>query len=89
MMYGNWGGNALGWGNHFWGGGLMIVFALLFIGLVAFAVYWAAKRGWKGPSEGRKDDPLEILDARYARGEISTEEYRTMKSELKGNPVTK
>jgi putative membrane protein len=32
----------------------------------------------------REKTPLEILKERYARGEISEEEYRRMKEELEG-----
>ena len=88
-MHGYWGGSAFGWGNHYWGIGMMILFALIFIGLIVWAVYWAARRGGNGSAEGRKEDPLEILKARFARGEITADEFRSMKAELTDSRMTK
>lgn len=67
-----WGG---GWG---WlGGGFMM---LLWIGLIALVV-WLVTRTVSGsrpvppPERSRLDRARDILSERYARGEISTEEY--------------
>lgn len=30
----------------------------------------------EGPQQPRRDDPRQVLDHRYARGELDTEEYR-------------
>lgn len=38
-----------------------------------------ARRGWGGPA-----DPLDVLDRRFAEGEIDAEEYRTRRSTLEG-----
>lgn len=69
------------WDGHMsWGGGWMVVMGLfwmlLLVALVVGTV-WAVTRSGGGPS---RPDPTsrarEILNERYARGEISTEEYR-------------
>ena len=69
-----WFGHGLGWGFlgwlamiAFWGG--LFVLALL----VARAIF-------DGPRHTQ--DPLEILNTRYARGEITSEEYNAIKRTL-------
>lgn len=72
-------GNLAPWG-HMWGsgagwmwGGLMMVF---WIGLAALIV-WLAVRAASGTRTGFEDNDRarDVLAERYARGEISTEEY--------------
>jgi len=70
-------------------GVLMMVFGLLVIvGIILFAV-WAATQLFKstGPramTADRGEDPLTILQRRYARGEIAQEEYERIRRELTG-----
>ncbi|MBW1989834.1 MAG: SHOCT domain-containing protein [Deltaproteobacteria bacterium] len=47
---------------------------------------YLARRGGKGAAAGlpRGETARDILDKRYARGEISAEEYRNMKEVLSG-----
>ncbi|MHB8907552.1 MAG: SHOCT domain-containing protein [Syntrophales bacterium] len=82
MYWGNYGHDGMGYG---WGMGtglgwlFMILFLIL---LILFAVYLiklivgTAKRGDK---EG---NPVQILKTRYARGEITREQYDGMKKDL-------
>lgn len=72
----------MGWG---WGGMLLMgLFWIALIALVAWAAYRIAKgRGWIGGSAGRAT-PEEVLDERYARGEIERDEYVRMREELRG-----
>lgn len=56
----------------------MIVPALLLIGVIALVV-WALARAFPISRDGdypRRDRAEEILEERFARGEITTEEYR-------------
>ncbi len=70
--YGSWG---MGW----WGGMLMVLFwVAVVVGIVLLARNLSRERGEK------KDDPLEILNQRYARGEIGTSEYEERKKNLGG-----
>ena len=71
------------------GGGL---FGILLIVIVIWAVFqFAGKGGLNNPFNNnrqigsREENPLEILRKRYAKGEISKEEYESMKSDLGGN----
>lgn len=58
---------------------LVVVFWLLVIGGVVWLVVWLAGRtNLRSTSE----TPLEILKMRYARGEITREEYERMRQEL-------
>jgi len=70
---------------------LMMLFGLLiFVGIILLAV-WAISR-WTGSERLRpsnpssvQEDPLTILQRRYARGEITREEYERIRSDLKGS----
>jgi putative membrane protein len=76
------------------GGGLLIglflllLFLILVGGLVA-VVIWLARSGRGGQMGSPRaplpdqEDALEILRRRYARGEISREEFETMRDDLR------
>ena len=69
-----------GWGI------VMVLFWALIIGGVALLVVWLIQQAGPAtagppPSEGRA---LEILQERYARGEITREEYERMRQDLVG-----
>jgi putative membrane protein len=71
------------WGYYGWGAGMgimMIVFwALVIIGIVYLVRYLA-----KGPPRYEpRETPLDILKKRYAKGEITKEEYNRIKDDLK------
>ena len=76
--FGNWGPGA--WAP-WWMGLMMILNWVLPIALIALAVWFLVPRA--GNSGARRSDALEILRQRYARGEISTEEFQRMKEELR------
>lgn len=67
-----------GWG---WMGGAMWVFWILLIVVVVVLVKALAGGGPDASTE-RHETPLEILKARYARGEISEEEFHRRRDEL-------
>ena len=71
--YGPW-----GWFPFMW------IFPLIFLVVLLLLPFRGG--GWpmcggRGP-RGRKESAREILDRRYARGEISREEYQQMKKDL-------
>jgi putative membrane protein len=73
-------GHMDGWHNRgFFGGWWMWLIAIILIGAV---IYFAVKSS-QNKETGRSGDALEILKKRYARGEITKEEYDSMKKDLK------
>lgn len=72
-----------GYGNNYWWMGLiMMVLQLVFWAVVAtFVIKMLRGRGGSfGALSG--DNALELLKARYAKGEIDTEEYTKRRQEL-------
>lgn len=78
MMWGpmmGWGG--FGWGWIGWLG--MILFWLLIAGL---AIWLVSSLVGSARTSRREPDPRHLLDIRFARGEITEEEYRKAKEIL-------
>ena len=73
-----------GYGNMFW----MWIVPLVLLVLIAIAVYMILKNNKtddqisQGRSSHSSSRGLEILDVRYAKGEIDEEEYKKMKRNL-------
>jgi putative membrane protein len=63
--------------------GLWLILPLLLIGAVAFALGWRPQINQTGSAKSNQT-PLEILKSRYARGEISQEEYEQVRRDLEG-----
>ena len=63
---------------HGFGGVFMILFWILLIVVVIFLV----KKSLSGPGGGESAE--DILKKRYARGEISKEEFERMKKDITG-----
>jgi putative membrane protein len=61
--------------------GFGLIVPLLLIGAVAAALGWRPQFNQMGRAE-TSQTPLEILKARYARGEITREEYDQMHRDL-------
>ena len=67
-----------GWSGHMrgWGGGWMWLWGTLmmltWVAVIAAAVWLVAR----SLGDGRPSRAREILDERYARGELTTDEYR-------------
>jgi putative membrane protein len=77
----------MGWGNHMdnWGAGwwiLMTVLMVAFWGLVIFGIVWIVRSFGGGHPGGHGGSALEVLDHRFASGEISPEEYRQRRATL-------
>jgi putative membrane protein len=79
-MHGGWG---WGWMS------LMMVMMVLFWGAIIFGVVWlirGAARDGSAPREGAagKESAVEILERRFAEGEIREEDYRARRAVLVG-----
>ena len=80
-----WGWHGLGRAAFGWpflwlaAGFRLVVFAAIVVGVVYVARYFSRTGGRRSRHE---DSALEILQKRYARGEISREQYEEMKQHL-------
>jgi putative membrane protein len=83
MMGQNWG---MGWGGMWFGWLMMIGFTIavvvLIVWLVRLSTQGATTNAGPASSDRRSPPALEILQARYARGEISKEEYLDARATL-------
>lgn len=88
----------MGWGHHLWGlgrfGGLGgwevligILMMVLFWGGLFAVLYFVVRAAVGGRRDQRENSPnqeaLRILSERYAKGEITSEEFREMKETLR------
>ncbi len=87
--YGGYGGMMGGYGFNPLGAIISLVVWALIIGGIVLLVVWlvrnanastSAQRG--GLSIGSSESPLDILKARYARGEITKEQFDSIKRDL-------
>ena len=79
-----WGNYGMGWG---WGGWwifgaihMVLWWVLLFLGIVVLVKWLRADR--QGGARGSANRAIEILEERYARGEIGKEEFEAKKRDL-------
>jgi len=75
--------------QHMWGGGMsmmfmgpfmMIIFLAVIVVIAVLAARWLLPASGSAPSPG--SSARTILDERFARGEIDTEEYRARCAEI-------
>jgi putative membrane protein len=66
-----------------WGIGMMIIMVVFWGGIIALIV-WAIMRFARGSGSNisARRDPLEIAKERYARGEITKEQFEQIKRDL-------
>ncbi len=71
------------WGYYGWGYGMGFMMIIFWV-LVIFGIVYLIRYLAKGPSHYEpRETPLDILKKRYARGEITKEQYDRMKDDLK------
>lgn len=68
-----------GFGNYCYGMGFGWIFMILFWVIVIFIVVYLAKK----IGSGEKETAEEILKKRYARGEISKEEFERLQKDIR------
>ena len=66
----------------FFGGPWMIIFWVAIVALVVWGGITLTKRGNSAPGNAPKHDPLDSAKVRYAKGEISKEEFEQIKKAL-------
>ncbi len=69
------------YGGGMWGlwGLLMMLIPMAILGLV---IYWAVRSGIRNALGPGQPDAMETIKARYARNEITAEEFKRMKEDL-------
>lgn len=68
------------WGNHGWGMGFGWVFMVFFWVLVIMGIIYLIQLIAKGSK--REDSALDILKKRYARAEITKDEFEKLRDDL-------
>ena len=79
MMWGSW-GYGHGWGMPFFGVGPFLSLAII-VGVIYFLFRQDGPLRGRSPEE-QADSARDILDRRYARGELTKEQYEQMKRDL-------
>ncbi len=66
-------------------GALWFILVIIpWIGIISLLIYLVIRETATTSTAVRRKTPIEILEERYARGEISREEYLRMKKDLEG-----
>ena len=70
-----------GWGDFspWWSVTMLVFWALLLVGIALFVV-WGIRHA--GPGEPADRRPLDILKERYARGELTREQYEQIRRDI-------
>lgn len=71
-------------GNGFpgWWMGIGLLWSLIFWGGIVFLAVWAVRTLAARGGEAPRRDPLTILKERYARGELTREQYEQMRTDI-------
>jgi len=73
----------MNWGNYGWGMGFGWIYMIIFWVLVILGILYLVKLFTRSTKpEDKHETPLEILKQRYAKGEITREEFEKMRDEL-------
>jgi len=67
--------------GHFWGGGFMWIFWILVIAGIFF-LFQSSMRGDSDSRSSNNESAMDILEKRYARGEIDEAEFERRRKEL-------
>jgi putative membrane protein len=72
-----------GWGMGWFGGIFMIIFWILILVALVYFIKWLIQSSGRGHSAAAGGNrALEILQERYARGEIDKAKFETMKMDI-------
>jgi putative membrane protein len=75
----------MGWGWNGWGFGLMGLLMIVFWGGIIWLIVWGISRLTRHEAyHGADKKPLDIARERYAKGEITKEQFDQIKKDLNG-----
>ena len=82
-MMDNWGGYGMAYGNP-WGSLFSFIFMVLFLAALVVGVIYMLRHMAHQPGHGEatQTSALDLLNQRYAKGEITQEEYKMIKKDL-------
>ncbi|MBI5303890.1 MAG: SHOCT domain-containing protein [Chloroflexi bacterium] len=80
--YGGYGGMMNSYSFNPLGAMMMLVYWGLFIGGIVLLVVWLARNANRVTPSASSESPLDILKARYAKGEITKEQFDAIKRDL-------
>ncbi len=67
---------------YMFGGGWMIIVWIVIIGLIVWGVIALTRRGNSRSESGSNRTPIDIARERYAKGEITREQFEQLKKDL-------
>ena len=71
------------WGDYGWGMGFGWIFMILFWALVILGIVYTVQAiSRRAGRSGAEETPLDILKMRYAKGEITREDFERMKDDI-------
>ncbi len=68
------------WVRPFWGMGWWMIIGFIALTAIGYSVYYSKYP--RGAHKTKRVDPLEVVQMRLARGEISAEEFEEIKKKL-------
>lgn len=79
-------GSAGGLGSHYgfslFGAGLGLITHIAILALLVFAAIYFYKNALHNSSQTKQNTALEILQSRFAKGELTAQEFQEMKKQL-------
>ncbi|MCZ3389558.1 MAG: SHOCT domain-containing protein [Actinomycetia bacterium] len=79
----------MGWYDNGWMNGFgMLMMLLIWGGLIALGIWAVARLTRSSPTASPVETPRQILDRRFAAGEINAEEYAETRHILEGRIAT-
>ena len=73
------------WGNMmYYGHGGMGIMWILFVAIIVVIALWAVREMKKKDTPPPSGTPLDILKRRYAKGELTKEQFQDMKKDIEG-----
>ena len=83
LLADSWGTNGH-MGEGWWA--VMMIWMVLFWGAVIFGIVWLVRGGSPGWGRAdRRETPVEVLERRFAEGDMSADEYQERRSVLVGS----